>query len=129
MRKLYPIIVLLVFVSCKKSNADNEAPQLKIISPGTGQHFAIQEDVNLIVSVSDNVQVQSVNIRIQDSTLLIVDPNVSTRTYNIPVNKKSSQFGMSFNVGIDFKTAWKFTLTATDTNGNTSLQEVTVNLN
>ena len=112
----------------QKNNYDNEAPQLKIISPATGQHFAIQ-DVNHIVSVSDNVQVQSVNIRIQDSTLLIVDPNVSTRTYNIPVNKKSSQFGMSFNVGIDFKTAWKFTLTATDTNGNTSLQEVTVNLN
>jgi hypothetical protein len=129
MRKLYPIIILVALVSCKKSNADNEAPQLKIISPATRQHFATPEDVNLIVSVSDNVQVQSVNIRIQDSALVVIAPTISTRTYDIPVNKKDSQFGVLFNVGIDFKTAWKFTLTASDTNGNTSFQEITVNLN
>ncbi len=112
-----------------KKDADKQPPQITITSPASYQHFSIQDNITVNATISDNVQLKSVSLRILDSVMYLFQPMYATQNFDIPFNKKDYQFGMSFPVGINFKNSWPFTLTATDMSGNQTVKEVSVAIN
>jgi Domain of unknown function (DUF4625) len=103
--------------------------KITITSPASYQHFSIQDNIPVNATVSDNVQLKSVSLRILDSVMYLLQPMYATQNFDIPVNKKDYQLDMNFPVGINFKNAWRFTLTATDMSGNQTVKEVSVAIN
>ncbi|CAN5330330.1 hypothetical protein BH09BAC5_BH09BAC5_24160 [soil metagenome] len=77
------ICAITFFISCKKSE-DTERPAIQIISPVNPTSVNVFDTLHVKIHVSDNIQLESMNVRLVTTSLIGVLPSVS-----IPVSGKN----------------------------------------
>lgn len=129
MKRNLLILGVLLAASCSKKDADHEPPSVTITSPVNNQHLKIQDRLTVNAMVSDNMQVQSVTLSIFDSVFYNLQPSSATQLYEFSVNKKDYPLNWFNDIGINYQTIYKITVTATDNSGNQTAKNVTISIN
>ncbi|MEO6884471.1 MAG: hypothetical protein ABI199_10675 [Bacteroidia bacterium] len=88
MKKIFLIFILgTVLVACNKDQSDSQPPVITISSPYPNQLFHVNDTIIITAKVSDETQLTSISISLENAQLARVMPSV-----NIPVVSKNMNF-------------------------------------
>lgn len=88
---LWFIFLCIVVFSCKKK--DEEEPSLSITTPFTGQKFSYTPTIDVSGSVSDNKELQAIEVSVLDNQF-----KLASGVVRYPISKNAKSFSVSYEI-------------------------------
>ncbi|MBK6833450.1 MAG: hypothetical protein IPG89_03905 [Bacteroidetes bacterium] len=73
--RLFLLMSITLFISCKKEKKDTEDPQLTMYSPANGTTFNMFDTIKIQAQFTDNVELSSISISLRDLNGISVQPS------------------------------------------------------
>ena len=82
MKKFFPILIILLFVSCKLISPDKDttAPEIQLTIAGGNE---ISRGVTLLLDIEDDSKIDYVSVMIDDTTAITVESNFDTIRFDV----------------------------------------------